>query len=175
LAFPSRTGIDDPMDKGPEIALIVARASNGVIGRNGGLPWHLPADLKRFKALTMGSPMVMGRKTFDSLPGLLPGRRHVVLTRDPTWNASGAEAAHSIEQAIAGASDIVWVIGGAEIFDLFLPHASRIELTEVLADVPGDTVMTDPRESGGWREVWSEEHPADGERPAFRFVTLERS
>lgn len=162
------------MDKRPEIALIVARASNGVIGRDGGLPWHLPADLKRFKALTMGSPMVMGRKTFDSLPGLLPGRRHVVLTRDPAWSAPGAEVAHSVEQAIGGASDRVWVIGGAEIFDLSLPHASRIELTEVLADVAGDIVMPDPRENGRWREVWSEEHPADGERPAFRFVTLER-
>ena len=87
------------MDR-PPITLIVARAQNGVIGRDGKLPWHLPADLKRFKALTMGSVMVMGRRTFDSLPGLLPGRRHVVLTRDPDWSAPGAEVAHSVEEAL---------------------------------------------------------------------------
>jgi dihydrofolate reductase len=84
----------------PPITLVVARAENGVIGRNGELPWHLPADLKRFKALTMGSAMVMGRKTFDSLPGLLPGRRHIVLTRDREWSAEGAEVAHDIVEAL---------------------------------------------------------------------------
>ena len=77
----------------PPITLVVARAQNGVIGRDGKLPWHLPADLKRFKALTMGSAMIMGRKTFESLPGLLPGRRHIVLTRDRDWRADGAEVA----------------------------------------------------------------------------------
>ena len=174
MAFLSRNGMDGHMDKSPEIALIVARASNGAIGRDGKLPWHLPADLKRFKALTMGSPMVMGRKTFDSLPGLLPGRRHIVLTRDPCWTARGAEVVHSLEEAVAGAEETLWVIGGAEIFDLFMPLARRIELTEVLADIPGDTVIPDPRTSGGWREAWSEAHAADGERPAYRFVTLER-
>ena len=160
----------------PRITLIVARAANGVIGRDGTLPWHIPADLKRFKALTMGSVMVMGRKTFDSLPGLLPGRRHIVLTRDPSWTAEGAERAHSTEEALAIAGDErVSVIGGAHIFELFLPLASRIELTEVLDDVPGDTSMDDPRASGEWRETWSEEHPAEDGRPAFRFVTLERA
>lgn len=167
-------GIGKTMDKRPEIALIVARATNGVIGRDGKLPWHLPTDLKRFKALTMGSAMVMGRKTFDSLPGLLPGRRHIVLTRDASWSAPGAEVVHSVEDAVADASDTLWVIGGAEIFDLFLGRVHRIELTEVLADVVGDTVMEDPRASGSWREARSEDHPAEGERPAFRFVTLER-
>ena len=92
------------MDR-PPITLVVARAQNGVIGRDGTLPWHLPADLRRFKALTMGSVMVMGRKTFESLPGLLPGRRHVVITRDPSWKADGVEGAHSVEEAlrVAGA------------------------------------------------------------------------
>ena len=101
------------MDK-PAITLVVARAQNGVIGRAGKLPWHIPADLKRFKALTMGSVMLMGRKTFESLPGLLPGRRHVVLTRDRHWSASGAETAHTVEEALqlAGAQPIS-VIGGA--------------------------------------------------------------
>src|SRR5947199_10721765 len=84
------------MDR-PRITLVIARSRNGVIGRNGKLPWHLPADLKRFKALTMGSAMVMGRRTFDSLPGLLPGRRHIVLTRDPAWKTDGAEAAREVD------------------------------------------------------------------------------
>src|SRR5881397_3028688 len=88
------------MDK-PPITLVVARAKNGVIGRDGKLPWHIPADLKRFKALTMGSVMVMGRKTFESLPGLLPGRRHIVLTRERGWSAQGAEVAHDVEEALA--------------------------------------------------------------------------
>jgi len=159
----------------PPITIIVARARNGVIGHEGKLPWHLPADLKRFKALTMGSVMVMGRKTFESLPGLLPGRRHIVLTRDPSWRAEGAEVTHSVEEArrLAG-TERISVIGGAEIFRMFLPLADRIELTEVLADVPGDTFMDDPRGSSGWREVSSEDHRAADGRLPFRFVTLER-
>lgn len=158
------------------VTLIVARARNGVIGRGGKLPWHIPADLKRFKALTMGSVMVMGRKTFDSLPGVLPGRRHIVLTRDQEWSADGAEVAHGIDEALQLAGDErVSVIGGAEIFAMFLPIADRIELTEVLDDVPGDTILADLRESGGWRETGREEHPAENGRPAFRFVTLDRA
>jgi dihydrofolate reductase len=158
------------------IILVVARAQNGVIGRGGKLPWHLPADLKRFKALTMGSVMVMGRKTFDSLPGLLPGRRHVVLTRDPNWSADGAEIARSVDEALELArGERVSVIGGAEIFDLFLPLADRIELTEVLENVPGDTIMADPRAAGGWRETAGEAQPAADGRPPFRFVTLDRA
>ena len=163
------------MDK-PPITIVIARAANGVIGRDGTLPWHIPADLKRFKALTMGSVMVMGRKTFDSLPGLLPGRRHVVLTRDPTWDAPGAEVAHDVDEALALAGgEPVSVIGGADLFASFLPLADRIELTEVLADVEGDTNIADPRDGGGWLETLGEAHPAENGRPAFRFVTLERA
>jgi len=159
----------------PPVTLVVARARNGVIGRGGRLPWHIPADLKHFKALTMGSVMVMGRKTFDSLPGLLPGRRHVVLTRDAGWSAAGAEVVHSVEEALQrAAGERLSVIGGAEIFALFLPLADRIELTEVLADIDGDTVMHDPRDSGEWEEISSEEHPAEDGPPPFRFVTLAR-
>jgi dihydrofolate reductase len=159
----------------PPITLVVARARNGVIGRDGKLPWHIPADLKRFKSLTMGSAMVMGRKTFESLPGLLPGRRHIVLTRDASWRAEGAEVAYSIEEALRLADrERISVIGGADVFRMFLPLADRIELTEVLADVPGDTFMDDPRESGRWREVASKEHPPEAGRLPFRFVTLER-
>jgi dihydrofolate reductase len=157
------------------ITLIVARAQNGVIGRDGSLPWHIPADLKRFKALTMGSVMIMGRKTFDSLPGVLPGRRHVVITRDRQWRSEGAEVAHDTDEALQLAGgEPVSVIGGAEIFAMFVPIADRIELTQVLADVPGDTLLPDPRESGMWKETFSEEHPAEDSRPAFRFVVLER-
>ena len=163
------------MDR-PRITLVIARARNGVIGRDGKLPWHLPADLKRFKALTMGSAMVMGRRTFDSLPGLLPGRRHIVLTRDPRWQVEGAEVARDVNDALRlSEGEPVSVIGGAEVFQLFLPVADRIELTEVLDDVPGDTFIADPRESGRWRETFSEDHAADGSRPPFRFVTLERA
>jgi len=162
------------MDR-PPITMIVARAQNGVIGRDGGLPWHLPADLRRFKALTMGSVMVMGRKTFESLPGVLPGRRHVVITRDPVWQAEGTEAAHGVDEALRLAEgEPVSVIGGAHIFALFLPLADRIELTEVLADIPGDTMLPDPRDGGSWRETHREDHEAADGRPPFRFVTLER-
>ena len=158
------------------MALIVARATNGVIGRDGTLPWRISADLKRFKRLTMGSVMIMGRRTFDSLPGLLPGRRHIVLTRDRQWSAEGAEVAHSVEEALTLAGDEpVSVIGGAEIFELFLPHGDRLELTEVLGDIPGDTVMVDPRADGSWREVTREDHAAEGDTPAFSFITLERA
>jgi len=119
--------------------------------------------------------MVMGRKTFESLPGLLPGRRHIVITRDRGWNAEGAEIAHSIEQALEIAGDeAVSVIGGAEAFAQFLSFATRIELTEVLAEIDGDTRMPDPRESGSWKEISVEAHPPDADRPGFRFVTLER-
>jgi dihydrofolate reductase len=161
----------------PRITLVVARAQNGVIGRGGKLPWHLPADLKRFKALTMDSAMVMGRKTFESLPGLLPGRRHIVLTRDRSWRAEGAEVAHDVDEALrlAGEEPVLSIIGGADIFELLLPIADRIELTEVLEDVPGDTFIDDPRESGGWRETFSEVHGGADGRPPFRFVTLERA
>jgi dihydrofolate reductase len=160
----------------PRITLVVARAQNGVIGRDGRLPWHLPADLKRFKALTIGSAMVMGRKTFESLPGLLPGRRHIVLTRDRSWQAEGAEVAHGVEEALRLVGEgPMSVIGGADVFRLFMPFAARVELTEVLADVAGDTFIEDPRNSASWRETFADEHEAADGRPAFRFVTLEKA
>jgi len=157
----------------PPITLVVARASNGVIGKDGGLPWHISADLKRFKALTMGTALVMGRKTFESLPKLLPGRRHIVITRDLKWRADGVAVARGPEQALAIAGEEpVSVIGGAEIFRMFLPIADRVELTEVLSDVAGDTFIDDPRSMGEWAEVGREDHSS--EVPPFRFVTLER-
>jgi dihydrofolate reductase len=156
------------------VTLIVARAENGVIGRDGGLPWHLPADLKRFKALTLGAPMVMGRKTFESLPGLLPGRRHVVLTRNPKWEAPGAEVVRDVPEALRVAGEPrVSVIGGAEIFRHFVPVADRVELTEVHARPEGDTLMEE-FDPAHWRQVARETHGAEGGRPAFSFVTLAR-
>ena len=155
------------------LAAIYARAANGVIGRDGALPWHIPADLKRFKALTMGKPMIMGRKTFESFGKPLPGRRHIVLTRDPNWRAEGAEVAPSPAKALAMAGPDASVIGGAEVFALLLLHCDRVELTEVQGDFAGDVVM--PELGPGWREVAREEHPAEGDRPAFAFVTLERA
>ena len=156
------------------VTLVVARAENGVIGRDGGLPWRLPEDLKRFKALTMGTPMIMGRRTFESLPGLLPGRRHIVLTRDPGWEAEGAERAATVAEALALAGEPrVSVIGGAEIFRLFLPLADRIELTEVHAEAEGDTILP-PFDAAHWREVGRETHAATDGRPAYSFVTLAR-
>lgn len=157
-----------------EVVAILARAKGGVIGRDGALPWRLPADLKRFKALTMGTPMIMGRKTFESLPGLLPGRRHIVLTRSPEWRADGAEVAHSADAALALAGEgRVSIVGGAEVYRLMLPHTTRIELTEVHVEVEGDARV--PPFGPEWRESAREDHAADGETPAFSFVTLERA
>lgn len=158
----------------PKITLVVARASNGVIGRGGKLPWHLPADLSHFKDVTMGTPMIMGRRTFESLPGLLPGRRHIVITRDAGWRAAGAARARSPDEALelAGASRIS-IIGGAEIFALFEPRAHAIELTEVHEDVEGDTFMP-PLDDKVWSEQARIDHPAEQGRLAFSFVRLER-
>ena len=162
----------------PEIVLIYARAANGAIGHEGDLPWRLTADLKRFKALTMGKPMVMGRKTFESLPGLLPGRRHIVLSRRDGFAAEGAEMAGSVEQALAlaaegNASGEVAIIGGAAIYGLFLPLAHRIELTQIHADYAGDTFMAEPGRE--WVLTAREDHAADGAHPAFSFLTFRRA
>jgi dihydrofolate reductase len=150
------------------ITIVVARARNGAIGRGGTLPWRLPADLKHFKAVTMGSAMVMGRRTFDSLPGLLPGRRHIVLTRDPEWRSKGAVRAGSVEQALdLAGEEPVSVIGGAEIIALFLPRTHTVELTEVHDEPEADTFMP-AFDRAEWREASREDHPG------YSFVRLER-
>ena len=153
--------------------LIYARAANGVIGRAGTLPWHLPADLKHFKSLTMGRPMIMGRKTFDSLPGLLPGRRHIVLTRREDWQAPGAERAASKAEALQLAGPGAAVIGGADIFALFLSEAERVEVTQLHRNYEGDVTMSPPGD--GWRLDASEDHAAEGDRPAYTFQTWTRA
>ncbi len=153
--------------------MIYARASNGVIGKDGVMPWHIPADLKRFKKLTMGHAMIMGRKTFESFPSPLPGRRHIVLTRDAAWKAKGAEPAHSRSEALmlAGAEPIA-IIGGAEIYRLFQKEAERVEMTQVHADYEGDTFMDVP--AAPWLQIAAEEHPAENGRPAFSYLTFLR-
>jgi dihydrofolate reductase len=161
----------------PEIVLIYARAANGAIGNDGDLPWRLPADLKRFKSLTIGKPMIMGRKTFESLPGLLPGRRHIVLSRRDSFDAEGAEMAGSVSEALALATNgndtgEVAIIGGAAIYDVFMPLAHRIELTQIHAEYPGDTFMPEPGRE--WTLDAREDHAADGEHPAFSFLTFRR-
>ena len=132
------------------ISFVVAVSRNGVIGREGGLPWHISSDLKRFKEITMGKPVVMGRKTWDSIGRPLPGRRNLVITRNTEWAAAGAERADSFDAALALACDAerVCVIGGAEIYALALPHAHELQLTEIDADFEGDAFFPDwPRKA----------------------------
>jgi dihydrofolate reductase len=148
------------------ITLIVAVADSGVIGRDNALPWHLPDDLKRFKRLTMGKPIVMGRKTFESIGKPLPGRQNIVVTRAANYRRQGIVVVHGVEEAVqaaAGATEIM-VIGGADLFRLFLPRAGRIHLTRVHGDVAGDVLW--PALDETWGVVESESHAAD-ERHAW--------
>ena len=151
----------------PTITLIVAVADSGVIGRDNTLPWHLPDDLRRFKRITMGKPIVMGRKTFDSIGKPLPGRQNIVVTRDTNYRREGVTVVHDAEAALsaAGAVPEVMVIGGAELFRTLLPRAGRLHLTRVHGNIEGDVVWPalDDRE---WRVVERESHSAD-ERHAW--------
>ncbi|KPM21341.1 diacylglycerol kinase [Citromicrobium sp. RCC1885] len=157
-----------------QLFLVYARAANGMIGKDGGLPWHIPADLKHFKKVTMGKPMIMGRKTFESFPAPLPGRRHIVLSRDSDWQAEGAEHVMSVPEALAAAGgEETAIIGGSDVFLLFEPQAERIELTQIHADYDGDTFMDAP-DPERWAEVAREDHEASGDTPAFSFITYER-
>jgi dihydrofolate reductase len=156
------------------VTLVLAMADNGVIGKDGAIPWHISDDLKRFKALTLGKPVVMGRKTWDSLPRKpLPGRHNIVVTRNPGWRALGAIPATlpDIDLSYIAPNKDVTVIGGAEIYRYFLPRADRIELTEVHADFDGDAVFDFDRSD--WREMARENHVTpDG--LAYSYVTLTR-
>ena len=159
-----------------KLSLIAALADNRVIGRGGGLPWHLPDDLRRFKSLTMGRPILMGRRTFDSIGRALPGRRNLVLTRHPDTLPAGVEAVASLPAALAACADAVelCVIGGAELYRLTQPLAMRLELTLVHATIEGDVLFPeyDPAQ---WREVARSEHVADERhRWPMTFLTLER-
>lgn len=154
---------------------IVAMADNGVIGRDNGLPWRLPDDLKRFKALTTGHTVLMGRKTWDSIGRSLPDRRNLVLTRDRGWSRPGALPVRSLDEACErAAGETLYVIGGAEVFSLAWPIVRRLELTEVHA-APGGDVRLAGFERRDWREISRVRHPADERHAApFSFVTLVR-
>jgi dihydrofolate reductase len=158
------------------LSLIAALARNRVIGRDNQLPWRLSADLKHFKALTMGKAIIMGRKTFESIGKPLPGRNNIILTRDRDFAASGCTVVHSIDEAmqIAGDQNEVMLIGGADLYQQFLPRADRLYLTEVKAEVAGDAWFPDfdPAE---WGETERVSHPADENNEYdYDFVILDR-
>ncbi len=172
-----------PAPGAPIIALVVAIAENGAIGRGGDLPWRLSSDLRYFRKVTMGKPVIMGRRTFKSLPRVLDGRLNIVLTRDRGFVAPDAVMAHSLEEGLevarasatrTGAEEIM-VIGGEDVFRAVLPQASRIYLTEVHAEPHADTWLQ-PLDGAEWREVSRERHEAGAkDEHAFSFVVLERS
>jgi dihydrofolate reductase len=144
------------------ITLVVAVADNGVIGRDNALPWHLPDDLKRFKRLTLGKPVIMGRKTFESIGKPLPGRQNIVVTRDTNYRREGVTVVHDADAALHAAGDApeVMVIGGAELFRTLLPRASRLHLTRVHGNIEGDVFWPAP-DDRQWRVVERESHSAD--------------
>ena len=166
------------------ISLIVAMAENGVIGRDGGLPWHIPGDLRFFKEMTMGKPVVMGRKTWLSLGRALPGRDNIVITRDETFVADGAHVTHSLDEALDVANDQinkqtdvtdpeVMVIGGAEIYRQTIGRADRIYLTEVCLNPDGDAVLDDFNRTA-WHVTRLRNTPAEGKAPAYSISILDR-
>jgi dihydrofolate reductase len=163
------------------VALVVACADNGVIGKDGKMPWHIPADLQHFKKLTLGKPVLMGRKTYDSIGRPLPRRTNIVITRDPHWRMEGVQVAQNLatglalayEEAHHSGVDEVMVIGGGEVYRQCLTEARHIYLTEIHHAYDGDATFSFARE--GWRETAREDHPADGDAPAYSFVTLTRA
>lgn len=161
----------------PNLSVIAAVADNGVIGIGNRLPWHLPADLRHFKRLTLGKPIIMGRKTWESLPGLLPHRTHVIVTRNPDYRAEGGFVVHSLEEALDRFGDVdeLMVIGGANLYAQALPLASRLYLTEVHAEPAGDTRFPSFDRSE-WQAVERVEGRVDERNPIpHSFVTLQRS
>jgi dihydrofolate reductase len=165
--------------KEADVALVAAVAANGVIGADGRMPWHLPADLKHFKRLTMTKPILMGRVTWDAIGKALPGRLNLVMTRNPEWRGQGAMRVGSLDEALRVAGDVeakeLMVIGGAEIYRQALPRAKRIYLTRIDAEPPGDAVFPE-LDPADWKEVERASHPADARnRWDLTFVTLERA
>ena len=160
----------------PRVCLIAALAANRVIGNNNALPWHLPADLKRFKTLTLGHPVVMGRKTYESIGKPLPGRRNLVITRNYDYSAPGCDVVHSLDAALAACrgEQEIFIIGGAELYLESLPRAQRLEFTEIHAEFEGDAVF--PEFSlAHWREAAREIHSAEAGVPfRYDFVRYER-
>lgn len=159
------------------ISLIVARAKNRVIGRRGKLPWKISADMKYFKTVTMGKPIIMGRKTYESIGVALPGRTNIVVTNNPTIEAEDIKKARSVHEALKLAREEggaeVMIIGGGQIYDATLPIADRIYLTEVHEEFDGDAWFPHI-EKDVWREISREDHKKEGGTPAFSFVVLDR-
>lgn len=158
------------------IAFVVAYDRKRVIGKNGALPWRLPDDMRHVKAVTMGKPLIMGRRTWDSIGRPLPGRTSIVLTRDPDFRCDGCLIARTPDEALklAGAAPEIIVFGGGRVFEEFLSRVDRIYLTEVDADVGGDTYFP-PLDPGDWQVVEAVEHPSDARHPYdFSFLTLDR-
>jgi len=158
------------------LSIIVAMAHNNVIGVDNGLPWHLPADLKYFKVTTMGKPIIMGRKTFQSIGRPLPGRRNIVITRDKTWHADGVEVASSVDEAVKATENVqeVMIIGGAQIYGAFLPFVSRLYVTEIEKEILGDTYFPEI-DRVVWKEVSRSRHDATDDAPSYSFVIYERA
>ena len=159
-----------------KLSLIAAMAKNRVIGANNRLPWHLPADLRNFRRLTMGKPIVMGRKTFDSIGRPLPGRTNVVITRNRRYRAEGCVVFHSIDAALQQlrCHEEVMVIGGASFYEQLLPVADRLYLTLIDQDFAGDTFF--PRfDASRWHQIECRDFPADGDTAGYRFLILENS
>lgn len=157
------------------VSLIWAEAHDRVIGAKGGMPWHVPEDLAHFKELTLGATVVMGRKTWDALDPRfrpLPGRRNIVVTRDPKWSAEGADVVHSLDQAVAGSPDPLWVIGGSELFAATIDRADRLEVTEFDLDVEGDTFA--PPIGSGWQVVSEGEWQQSRGGVRYRFLRYGR-
>ena len=160
----------------PTISIISAMAQNRVIGNNNQLPWHLPADLQHFKQITMGKPMIMGRKTWESLPGLLPGRPHIVVSRNREYIANGATLAHSLRDAINQAGDVpeIMVVGGANLYAQALSIAQRLYLTTIHFSVDGDAFFPE-FDTEAWHQIQLETHKADDKNPYdYNFETLEK-
>ena len=164
------------------LAMMAAKAANNVIGRNNALPWYLPNDLKYFKQVTFGKPVIMGRKTWDSLGKPLPGRTNIVITRQPDFQAEGAKVVATLDEAVTMAENVAFiegqdeavVMGGAEIYALALPKADRLYLTEVHAEVEGDTWFPE-YDTSEWKEIGREDFPAEGPNPYdYSFVVYER-
>ncbi len=164
------------------LSMMVAKASNDVIGRDNKLPWYLPNDLKYFKRVTFGKPVIMWRKTWESLKGPLPGRTNIVITRQADYVAEGAKVVTTLEEAVAMAENVAFIdgqeeaviMGGAEIYKLALPAADRLYLTEVHAEVDGDTFFPEYDKSE-WNEIGREDFAAEGPNPYdYSFVVYER-
>lgn len=165
------------------LSMIVAMAENRIIGRDGGMPWHLSADLKYFKRVTMGAPVIMGRKTYESIGRALPGRTNIIVTRDRTFVRDGIEVVHDLSDAIRQAETIatgenkdeIFVIGGAQIYDQALSRADRLYITEIHQTCDGDAAFPEFSKSD-WRETARENHEPEAENgPAFSFVVWERN